>query len=121
MHNSHKRTLRKLLAPILKPTNVSYHDYFNGHTHCTTYENAQSDVQKITASVIQGSAIGPASYVVCASDLEVITTGNVMVKYADVIIPACNITTRETELDNVENWARIASQQQFESEPFKKQ
>jgi hypothetical protein len=83
-------------------------DYFHEHTHCTTYQNVLSDVQKITANIIQGSGIGPVSYVVCASDLKVVTTGNVMVKYADdtyLIIPACNIVTRETELDNVEKWA----------------
>jgi Reverse transcriptase (RNA-dependent DNA polymerase) len=99
-------TLFEKLSALDNPDNV-YNwivDYFYGHTHCTTYQNAQSDVQKITASVIQGSAIGPALYVICASDLKVITTGNVMVKKADdtYLIPACNITTRETELDNVE-------------------
>ena len=48
----------------------------------------------ITASVIQGSAIGPASFVVNAADLTLITPGNLLAKYADdtyLIVPASNV------------------------------
>jgi len=46
-------------------------DYFDGHEHCTVYGGQRSSMQSITASrpIIQGSAIGPASYVVTAADL----------------------------------------------------
>ena len=37
----------------------------------------------ITASIIQGSAIGPASLIVGAADLKAITPGNLLVKFAD--------------------------------------
>jgi len=35
------------------------------------------------ASIIQGSAIGPASYVVNAADLTTVTAGSLVFKYAD--------------------------------------
>ena len=64
-----------------------------------------SQLLEITASIIQGSVIGPVSYVVSASDLS---PGNSMFKYADdtyVVIPACNALSRDAELDNVAKWA----------------
>ena len=65
-------------------------------------------MQSIAASIIQGSAIGPASYCVNAADLHTITDGNLILKYADdtyILIPASNIQTRAAELQNVEQWA----------------
>ena len=58
----------------------------------------------ISASIVQGSAISPASYVVHASDLASITPGNLLCKYADdtyLIIPAYNCA----ELDHIDTWA----------------
>ena len=52
----------------------------------------------------QGSAIGPAAYVVLAGDFVAAVPGNSMCKYADdtyIIIPASNETTRHEELTNV--------------------
>jgi hypothetical protein len=63
----------------------------------------------ITASIIQGSAIGPASYVVNAADLRPVTTGNDIIKYADdtyLIIPASNANSQSAELANVELWSQ---------------
>ena len=67
-------------------------------------------LQAILASIVQGSAVGPASYVVNASDLKAVTTGNVRCKYADdtyAIIPSDNVHTRTVELDNVKAWADV--------------
>ena len=64
--------------------------------------------RSITASIIQGSAIGPASYVVNAADLHTSSNGNVIRKYADdtyLIIPSSSVQTRAAELQNVEQWA----------------
>jgi len=58
----------------------------------------------INASITQGSAIGPASYVVTAADLSVTTPGNEMCKLADdtcITVPACNAEWRVSE-----TWAR---------------
>ena len=49
-------------------------------------------------------SIGPASYVVNASDLKAVTAGNVLCTYADdtyAIIPSDNVHTRTAELDNL--------------------
>ena len=39
-------------------------DFFSGHSHCTRFEGDTSELTDILASVIQGSPIGPASFVV---------------------------------------------------------
>jgi len=60
------------------------------------------------ASIVQGSAIGPVSYVVNAADLLPITPGNEFCKYADdtyLIIPANNVNTRMAEINNIKTWA----------------
>ena len=59
-------------------------DYFTGHSHCTKYGYSTSSLCQISASIvsiIQGSAIGPVSYVVNASDLRAATPGNELCKY----------------------------------------
>jgi len=45
-------------------------DFFDDHSHCTQFAGLISPLIGIIASVIQGSAIGPAAYVVNASDLR---------------------------------------------------
>ena len=80
----------------------------------------------ISASIIQGSAIGAVTYIVNAADLKTVTNGNQIHKYADdtyIILLATNSNgptsvcvkssssstnshTRETELKNVEQWAQ---------------
>jgi len=64
----------------------------------------------VNASIIQRSAIGPVMYVVNAADLQAVTPGNIMVKYADdtyLVIPACNIDSREQEISNIEAWSLV--------------
>lgn len=85
-------------------------DYFHGHSHCTNYRGQTSALRDISASIIQGSAIGPASYVVTAADLCSVTPGNSLCKYADdtyIIIPEVNVRSRVAEIDNVEAWSRL--------------
>jgi len=38
--------------------------FLSQHTHCTDYNGQRSSMNKITASIIEGSGIGPATYVV---------------------------------------------------------
>ena len=64
----------------------------------------------ISASIVQGLAVGPASYVVNAADLTILSSINQLVKYADdtyIVIPASNVETRAAELDHVEQWATV--------------
>jgi len=66
-----------------------------------------SQLLEITASIIQGSVIGPVSYVVSVRSFDLYAK-NSMFMYADdtyVVIPACNALSRVAELDNVAKWA----------------
>jgi len=83
-------------------------NFFAGHSHCTRLGQDISDYRDISASVIQGSAIGPASFVVNASDLRPLTKENRLMKYADdtyLIVPAMNAASCTKELDNIQSWA----------------
>ena len=82
--------------------------FFNNHSHCTVFGGELSTLLGVTASITQGSAIGPAAYVITAEDLVAAVPGNSLCKYADdtyVIIPASNEASRLAELDNVQRWA----------------
>jgi len=85
-------------------------NFFDGHSHCTHYRRELSTMSAITASIIQGSSIGPPSCVVNTGDMKPITPGNQMVTFADgtyIIIPAVNANSRQSELINVESWSRV--------------
>ena len=48
-------------------------------------------------------------YVVNAGDLQVVTPDNSLMKYSDdtyLLIPACNVDSREKEISNVDVWSR---------------
>ena len=105
----HSAVLEKFCQLIL-PDNIYnwIESFFRGHSHCTKFGQECSGFQDIMASIIQGSGIGPASYVVTASDLHPVTQGNSMPKYADdtyLVVPASNFASCATEISNVERWA----------------
>ena len=82
--------------------------FFRDHKHCTRFGENVSQFRSILASIIQGSAIGPVSYVITASDLQPAVSGNYIDKYADdsyLIIPAINSGSCATEVASVETWA----------------
>jgi len=81
---------------------------FDVHSHCTKYSGEISSHASIQASVIQGSGLGPASYLVTAADLRPVQKGNYVIKFADdtyLIIPAVNCGSCGTELAHIEDWA----------------
>ena len=50
-----------------------------------------------------------ASYVVHAADLQTVRAGNSLIKYDDdtyLIIPACNIDSRQQEMDHIAEWSK---------------
>ena len=62
-------------------------------------------LKEITASVIQGSGLEPASYVVNAGDLITVRPGNQLVNFADdtdLVILASNVDSRSTEVKDIE-------------------
>lgn len=103
-------TLVEKLAMLNLPDNVCnwLSNFFSRRSHCTMFQGDTSSYLEVSASIIQGSAVGPAAYVVTAADLCPITSGNEVCKYADgtyLIIPASNVNSRAAELQNVESWA----------------
>ena len=105
-------TLLEKLAQLDMPDNA-YNwlvSFFSGHSHCTVYQGQTSKLKDITASIIQGSGIGPAAYVAYAADLRTEIPSNRLIKFADdtyLLIPAINAESRPIELKNVETWARV--------------
>ena len=68
-----------------------------------------SELLDISASVIQGSGVGPGSYIVNASDLHPIHKDNTLIKFADdtdLIVAAENENTCVDELTNIKTWAK---------------
>jgi len=57
--------------------------FFQDHSHNTRFGNQVSALTAISASIIQGSVIGPISYVITASDLQPVSQRNFILKYAD--------------------------------------
>jgi hypothetical protein len=103
-------TLLDKIAQLPIPDNV-YNwlvDFFQNRSHCTKMRGHISGMEFINASVVQGSAVGPAAFSIASSDLHPVVKGNEMRKYADdgyIIVPASNCSTSQTEVDNVTNWA----------------
>jgi Reverse transcriptase (RNA-dependent DNA polymerase) len=100
-------TLVDNVATLQLPDNVCnwLGDFFTQRTNCTAYGGEKSSNLEITVNIVQGSAVGPAAYEVTAADLQTVTPGNAMCKYAYdtyVIIPASNVDSRESELRNAE-------------------
>ena len=82
--------------------------FFSGHSHCTKFGNNISHFSDISASIIQGSGIGPVSYVITASDLHPVNSANLMTKYADdtyLIIPASDANSCNSEIEHIESWS----------------
>ena len=85
-------------------------NFFSGHTHCAKYQGQASSFESISATIIQGSGIGLATYIVNAADFNPVTHGIQMVKFADdtyIIIPAVNASNRQAELSNGEAWGQV--------------
>ena len=103
-------TLMEKFAALDLPDNIYnwIESFFRDHSHCTKFRGETSSFRDTCASIVQGSAIGPSSYVVVASDLSPLTAGNIMVKYADdtyLIVPANNVHTCASEVQHIEKWA----------------
>ena len=88
---------------VSKLANFTLSDYLHkwiannlsGRQHKTKLDGSVSPILPINASIIQGSAVGPAEYVLTASDLHLIFTSpaNLLCKYADdtyLLVPATN-------------------------------
>jgi len=83
-------------------------DFFREHAHRTMFNGKESTTASISASIIQGSGIGPAAFTVTAADLKPLHPGNSLVKFADdtyLVVPSVNASTRQQEMDNIATWS----------------
>jgi len=83
-------------------------DFFREHAHRTVYNGEESSTASISASIVQGSDIGPAAYTVTAADLKTLQSGNSLVKFANdtyLVVPSVNASTRQQEMDSIATWA----------------
>jgi len=72
--------------------------------HCSKWAGTKSLYQSFNSGVVQGSAIGPAAFVLCASDLQPRFPSNKFFKYADdsyLLVPASKVHTVQGEIDNI--------------------
>lgn len=83
-------------------------DFLQNRSHQTKIGLNESSFLPINASIIQGSGLGPACFIFCASDLHPVHPTNILFKYADdtyLLVPASNSILIPQEIDNVSYWA----------------
>src|SRR6218665_714956 len=83
-HGPHQTLLQRMCSLDLPDHLYNWVvNYFNNRSHITSHQGALSRLVVINASVIQGSVMGPPSYIVQASDLHPVRVFNALMKYAD--------------------------------------
>ena len=83
-------------------------NFLAGRCHCTKWNGITSGSLGINAGIVQGSAVGPAAFIVCSSELQPISNANRLFKYADdsyLLVPASNVNSVKAEFDNISSWA----------------
>ena len=83
-------------------------NFLTNRCHHTKFSNLLSILAFINASIVQGSGLGPCSFVLDASDLHPQDLINLLFKYADdmdLVVPASHTHTIQLELDAILRWA----------------
>jgi Reverse transcriptase (RNA-dependent DNA polymerase) len=83
-------------------------NYLDDRKHVTNFEGKTSAKATINASVVQGSVVGPAKFIIGTADLHPVHAQNRLLKYADdsyLLIGSRNITTAHEELKHITDWA----------------
>src|SRR6218665_1096528 len=94
------------LPPESKSKLRSTVDYFKDRGHSTNAADVSSLIAWMHASIIQGSVVGPPSYVVAASDLHPKHKKNDMTKFADdtyLLVCPRSVGTVTDEFVNIRN------------------
>jgi len=84
-------------------------NFLTDRHHQTKAKGSRSEFLPITASIIQGSGIGPVAYILNSSDLHPIHQHNMIFKYADdtyLIVPDIFCRTIPQELQHISDWAK---------------
>src|SRR6218665_685570 len=109
-------TVMQKMAVIDLPDNI-YNwiaNYFEQRGLITKIHYIISAIAFNNASIIQGSVIGPPSYVVAASDLHAKRPPNSMMKYADdsyLLVDSRKISTVNEEFFHIKAWAASSNLQ----------
>ena len=101
---------------VSKLANFTLPDHFHNwivhnlfcRQHQTKVNGITSSVLPISASIIQGSALGPVQYVFTASDLSTFSPTNHLCKYADdtyFLVSAINTRSITKEIQHISHWA----------------
>ena len=83
-------------------------DYFMNRGHSTHLPDVASTIAWIHAFIIQGSVVGPPSYVVASSGLHPLHKQNEITKFADdtyLLVGSESVGTVAEELENIKGWA----------------
>ena len=86
--------------------------FFENRTHYTKFLSKTSSALSINSSVVQGSVLGPSSFIINASSLKPVHPLNKMIKFADdtyLVIPSSNSNSLQLELDSLSEWAKISN------------
>jgi len=83
--------------------------FLTGRTHATKFNDRLSASAAINRSIVQGSGLGPALFIMFAHDLITLDELNYMLKYADdvtLLNPDNATVSAESEMANIIDWAR---------------
>ena len=94
-------TFFKIQKKNVKICRVSY-VFSNYGSHCM---QSSHQLPSITASIVQSSVLGPASYLVTASDLQPLSSSNVILKYADDTYLIILVSSQSTCQLEIQLWA----------------
>ena len=82
--------------------------FLSNSSHRTRFQGETSQLANITASVVQGSVLGPTLFNLNSCDLVPLSDLNRYFKYADdayLIVPYTNASTIPPEIDHYSSWA----------------
>ena len=82
--------------------------YLTDRTQSLATSGGLSPPLPITRSIIQGSGIGPTSFIAYIADLKPLSSTNIYSKYADdltILCPELSPVTISDELEHVQSWA----------------
>src|SRR6218665_3514718 len=103
-------TLAQILNTFDIPDNI-YNwllNYFCDRGHATVFAGETSSIARINSSVIQGSVVGPASFITSSSGLHPKYNTNINIKYVDdsyLLIGSNHLHTAVDEFHNITSWA----------------
>ena len=87
-------------------------NFFKNRTHSTKFHNKTGSALSIDYSVVQGSVLGPSSFIINASSLKPVHPLNKMIKFANdtyLVIPSSNSNSLQLELDSLSEWAKLSN------------